>query len=290
MGFLKNVVKNAVGNGIGNGISKGISEAVGSAVKKVVDPAAERWADATAKQIDSSAQMINSSAEATAKAADEIAAASGQQTAERKNPFENLTRAAENLARAAEEAEDKAKHAKFVFPVLDGTGKPYVNEVLKLVAENNGFELVVNFDNLELHRYGGKGNAFWYEITNGVKSEAHIAEYVNGAWTAKLGKKIDDNVTLGQSDAGTVLEMIAQRLFFGKNVNLEGASAEDASEQGYGITKYQFDYSGTFYKFSNEFGVTVAFDDTDKPNDCFRFRYFSIGDETEVPDYSVENY
>ncbi len=286
MGFLKNVVKNAVGNGI----SKGISEAVGSAVKKVVDPAAERWADATAKQIDSSAQMINSSAEATAKAADELAAASGQQPAERKNPFENLTRAAENFARAAEEAEDNARHARFVFPVLDGTGKPYVNDVLKLVADNNGFELVVTFDNREVHRYGGKGNMFWYEISNGIKSEAHIAEYVNGAWTAKLGKRIEDNVTFGQSDAGTVLEMIAQRLYFGKNVNLEGATVEDAGEMGYNITKYQFGYGGTLYKFSNEFGVTVAFGDGDKPNECFRFRYFSLGDEIELPDYSVDNY
>lgn len=287
MSFLKNIVKNAVSDGIG----KGIRDAVGSAVEKAVNPAAERWADATAKQIDSSAQMINSSAEAAAQAADTIAAetanASGQPV-EKKNPFENLQRAAENYARTIEKQEEAAKHVKFNFPVLDGTGKPYVNDVLKLVADNKGFAVVFGFKEWTDHCIGGKDNKFWYSIENGAKTECYIAEYVNGAWSAQHFTKIDSEVTRTESDAGTVFEMMAQRLYLAKNANLDGVTPVEVEKCGYKCLKFTKNFGALSYTTSVDFDVTVEFSDCDKPDNGYMLRYFCLGEEVSVPDFSEE--
>lgn len=65
MGFLKDALK----SGLSDGISKGIKDAVNSAVETAVKPAADRYADAAAKEINAAASAMNASAEELNEAA-----------------------------------------------------------------------------------------------------------------------------------------------------------------------------------------------------------------------------
>ena len=49
-----------------------------------------------------------------------------------------------------------------------------IDSFMRLVKENNGFELTIGFRNDVDHSIGGTGNKYWYYIDNGKSAEYYI--------------------------------------------------------------------------------------------------------------------
>ena len=154
---------------------------------------------------------------------------------------------------------------------------------MNLVKDNNGFEFVIGFKNFIDHHIGGLGNKYWYYIDyDGKKAEYYIGTYEDGKWSDKFYTKKGSKLESKTIDSGTTIKMIVERAYF-YNEKVANRKAQEIEKHGYMLNHYMIGFGEKAVETSQEYGVTVCFNDINNNDSAYELREILTGEDVDKP-------
>lgn len=159
-------------------------------------------------------------------------------------------------------------------------------DILKLINDNNGFEVTLGFINDVDHFAGGiKGgdngvvNTVWYYIDKGAKTEFYLGRLLDdGSWEDTHFKKKGKEFIPSKTGSGTTINMIAERFFFGQDyIANDGRKPVQVENYGMTVDHYTYKFGELAYDISSEYGITVSHSDINDLSAGFRPRRINTG-------------
>jgi hypothetical protein len=153
---------------------------------------------------------------------------------------------------------------------------------MEMVDKYHGFEFVQAYRDDKDHYLGGKGNTYWYVITQkGRRKEAYIATLENGGWKDVYVKGEGEKKKVKDMEPGTTIRLIARMAYYLQDeswVQRKPSMVNDNHPHKHYV--YRFGEKGL--DISEEFGVTITFSDINDVSKGFHLRDVSTGDDVET--------
>lgn len=158
------------------------------------------------------------------------------------------------------------------------------DKFLKLISENNGFEIELGFRDDIDHYIGGTGDTVWYCIQQKSKLEFWIADNKDGIWTDKHYKKKRGVLVSEEVESGTTIAMIMEKLYLGHDyIEKDGRKPTTLESRGMMVDHYVYKFGELAYDVSCEYGVTVRYSNLQDVENGFYARKIFIGAEVKPP-------
>lgn len=155
---------------------------------------------------------------------------------------------------------------------------------LKLVRDNDGFEICLGFRNDVDHFIGGTGNYVWYDVQKGSKSDCYIGSLnSDGSWTDRhlVKTKVLKETS---APAGTTIKMILDRLYFKQDeIEASGRKPTEVELGGHKVFHYVYSFGARAYEILEEYGVDASYSNIDDEEAGFRMRNLYLGEDVKVP-------
>ena len=143
-------------------------------------------------------------------------------------------------------------------------------QFIKLVEENDGFELYQAYQNDVDHILGGKENTYWYIIIKkGKAAETYIGKRTGDVW--------EDTFTKGAKTkpmpAGSTIKRIAEKAYFMQEEKWVSGRKWKLIEDAHPHYHYVYGFGDKGLDISEKYGVTIAFSDIHDVPAWFHLRY-----------------
>lgn len=183
--------------------------------------------------------------------------------------------------------ETKFPVTTFSFPETETSNSADIERFTELINKYGGFEMVLGFRDWEDHYIGGKGNTFWYYITDSKKIECYITTLKNGKWHDEFFSKKGRHETHLEITSGTTAVMIAERAFFGQErIKPDTGKGVPVTGSSCSCTRYNYSFGAVSYDISDEYGVTIRFSDCDKPEKGYMLRNINTDNNVKIPTFN----
>lgn len=153
---------------------------------------------------------------------------------------------------------------------------------MKLVKDNDGFEMVTAYRDEVDHYLGGKGDEYWYVISrDGKVKETYTGFYKDGSWKDTLTKGKGQKATVSEVEPGTTIGLIIREAYLAQDEkwvkDREGKPVEDAHPH----LHYVYGFGDKAADISKEYGVTTAYSDLKNEEAGFHLRYICTGKDVD---------
>ena len=155
---------------------------------------------------------------------------------------------------------------------------------MKLVKDNNGFELRIGFRDFIDHSIGGINNKYWYYIdNNGKSSEYYIGTYEDGKWSDKYYKAKKNKIISSESiEPETTINKIVDRVYYYQDkIGNKKPQIVEKEEDKY--LHYVYGFGDKAWEVSEKYGVTTFFSNINNEEEGYHLRDILIGSEVEKP-------
>ena len=162
-----------------------------------------------------------------------------------------------------------------------------IESFMKLVEENNGFEMVIGFRDDIDHLIGGTGNKYWYYIDNDGKSSSYyIGTYEDGKWSDKFYKTKHDKIQSSESvESGTTINKIIERAYYYQDkIGNKKPQRVEKEEDTY--LHYVYGFGDKAWEVSEKYGVTTFFSNINNEEEGYHLRDILTGKDVEKPNES----
>ena len=154
---------------------------------------------------------------------------------------------------------------------------------MKLIRENDGFEMVIGFRDDVDYYIGGKGDKVWYQITRGNKAEYYVGTYKNDEWTDKHYKARSNKIESSETvDPGTTINKVVEQAYFYQD-KTQDKKPREVEQAGEVYLHYTFGFGDKACQVSKKYGVTTFFSDISDDALGYHLRDIVTGSEVEAP-------
>ena len=157
---------------------------------------------------------------------------------------------------------------------------------VRLVNENQGFELVQAYkDDVDLF-LGGKDGTFWYVVTKkGKTKESYIAAYAGGAWKDQMIKGNGPAKSVKDIAGGTTIRKIAEKAYLAQDEEWVQRRLGKARviEEHHPHYHYVYGFGDKAVDVSAQYGVTIGYSDLKDEAAGLHLRSLAVGEDVEMP-------
>ena len=154
---------------------------------------------------------------------------------------------------------------------------------MKLVQENDGFELVIGFRDDVDYYIGGKGDKVWYLIAKGNKADYYVGTYDDGKWTDKHYKAKSHKVESSETvESGTTIRKVVEQAYYYQD-KVKDKKPKEVEQAGEIYLHYTVGFGDKACQVSKKYGVTTFFSDISDEALGYHLRDITIGSEVEAP-------
>lgn len=155
---------------------------------------------------------------------------------------------------------------------------------MKLVEENQGFELVLGYRDWEDRCMGGKGDTYWYIVKKDDKpKEFYCATFKDGEWQDQKIKGKGKKRTAVSVKAGSTIKRITENAFVAQEEAWVKGKKARLIEDGHPHWHYTKGFGEKGLDVSAAYGVTIAYSDINDVPAGFHLRDVMTGEDVEKP-------
>lgn len=158
-------------------------------------------------------------------------------------------------------------------------------DFLKLVADNNGFEVTLGFRDDIDHFLGGTGNKLWYFVKNKSAEDYYVCTLQEDGSRVDVHYKCKKEILSAEpATSGITLELIVAELSVEQDeVDSSKRKPTKVSLYEHPCSHYSFAFGERACKISDEYGVTVEYSNLNDEAAGFRLRDLRIGPDVIPP-------
>lgn len=154
---------------------------------------------------------------------------------------------------------------------------------MALVESNDGFEIAYSRAEQNEIYAGGKDNIYWFLGRNGDGLEQlYYAEYDGHDWADFYFETADGVTTVREADVPTI-SMLTYFVYYGQtDIDYNPCVPVEVTDIDMVCDRYSYSFGAYAYDISREYGLTVRYSNTDRPEEGFEPVYIHTGDSVQV--------
>ena len=157
------------------------------------------------------------------------------------------------------------------------------DKFIKLVQDNQGFEVVHAYRDDVDHFIGGKKDHYWYLISkNGKTKEAYVAIYKDGKWKDQYVKGDKDKRKVKDIKEGTTISKITEKVYQCQDENWVKDRKGSLMETDHPYLHYVKGFGEKALDVSQEYGVNIGYNDLEDVALSYHLRDLSTGEKVEI--------
>ena len=154
---------------------------------------------------------------------------------------------------------------------------------IKLVKENDGFELVIGYQNDVDYYIGGKGNKYWILKKKGKNSEYYVGTFENDNWTDKYYVSKGNTIVKSETvDSETTINKVIEKVYYYQD-KIGTKKPQEVPKDDDVYLHYVFGFGERAWEVSKKYGVTVFFSDINKVEEGYHVRDIYVGSDVDKP-------
>lgn len=155
---------------------------------------------------------------------------------------------------------------------------------IELVEEFGGFEFVQAYREDIDHIIGGKGDTYWYIISqNNRIKESYIAVFRDGVWRDRYIKGQSEKKKEKEMPAGSTIKLIEENAFIYQDEAWVQKKTPKAIEDSHPHYHYVYGFGDKALDVSLQYGVTIGYSDIKDLSVGFHLRDANAGAQVELP-------
>lgn len=156
---------------------------------------------------------------------------------------------------------------------------------LKLVSENNGFQVALGFIDFEDHFIGGKDSTVWYFVRKGSTDDYYIGTSDGNTWSDTHYTFRNKELSSEPAPSGETIARILSELSTGQDeIEKSGRKPSQTEIYEHPCSHYSFAFGERAYKISDEYGITVSYSNIKDEAAGFRMRSILTGEDVKAPE------